>query len=82
MSFTGLVFITSATAVAGAEAKNIVKGEPLEMKPVIGGFTLGVFLFAAGIVNEKIAAYLCYLIIVSSLVINGLPLFKLLAKEN
>lgn len=45
------------------------------MHPVIGGFALGLFLFAAGMINERIATLLCLLVVVSSLVINGAPLF-------
>lgn len=46
------------------------------MKPIIGGFVLGLFLFAFGGINEKLATQFCILLIVASLLINGMSLFQ------
>jgi hypothetical protein len=51
-------------------------GDP--MSPVLGGFALGLFLFAAGIAHERLATMLCLLIVISSLLINGHALFSTL----
>ena len=48
------------------------------MPPILGGFALGMFLFAAGIAHERLATMLCLLIVVASLLINGQNLFALL----
>lgn len=48
------------------------------MSPVLGGFALGLFLFAAGIAHERLASMLCLLIVIGSLLINGRNLFALL----
>ena len=48
------------------------------MSPVLGGFALGLFLFAAGIASERLASMLCLLFVVGSLLINGQNLFALL----
>jgi hypothetical protein len=49
------------------------------MPPVLGGFALGLFLFAAGIAHERLATMLCLLIVITSLMLNGQNLFTLLS---
>lgn len=49
------------------------------MSPVLAGFALGLFLFAAGIASERLASMLCLLIVVTSLLVNGRNLFSLLS---
>lgn len=78
---TPLAVTTVLIAVGGAEAARLVTKDPnrphgFGMKPVIGGFILGLFLFAAGMVSEYLASLLCYLIIISSLLLNGLAVFS------
>jgi hypothetical protein len=78
MDYTTLAVATVITAVGGAEAKRITDKQPLTVSPVLGGFTLGIFLFAFGMVNETLATKFSVLIIIASLLINGKPLFTLL----
>lgn len=78
MSYTTLAITTSVVAVASAEAKNLADKQPLAMKPVIGGFILGLFLFAFGMVNENVATKVCYLVIVTAILMNGVKLFSIL----
>jgi hypothetical protein len=71
MDFTSLVIITVLVTVGGSEAKRVTTGKPPDLSPVLGGFLLGLILFLLGIASEEITKDLCYLIIVSSLIING-----------
>lgn len=90
-SYTLTAVATVAVVVAGAEVSRLDhqrqnKDHPAwkqwdikpAIHPVIGGFTLGLFLFAAGMASEHLATLLCLLIVVSSLLINGPALFALL----
>jgi len=89
--FTATVITTVVVVVAGAEVtrlantkynaenpKQPAKKVSTVMAPVIGGFALGLFLFAAGIASEYLASLLCLLLILSSLLINGQDLFTAL----
>ena len=78
MSYTTLAVTTSVVAVASAQASKLADKKPLEMKPVIGGFILGLFLFAFGMVDEKLASKLCILVIVTAILMNGVKLFQIL----
>lgn len=81
---------TVAVVVAGAEVSRTANADwnkknprsapknTAAMPPVIGGFTLGVFLFAAGMANEQIASLVCLLIVVGSLLRNGPQLLAVL----
>lgn len=91
-SYTSTVLGTVVVAVGGAEVtrladlkwnsdhKNPVQQRRVgsAMSPVLGGFALGLFLFAAGIASEHLASMLCLLIVVASLLINGKNLFTVL----
>lgn len=89
--FTATVLTTVVVVVAGAEVTRLAnkkynaehpgapkRKESTVMAPVIGGFALGLFLFAAGIASEYLASLLCLLLIISSLLINGGNLFTAL----
>jgi hypothetical protein len=92
--FTATVITTVVVVVAGAEVTRLAnikyntehpgltpaarRKVPTVMAPVIGGFALGLFLFAAGIASEYLASLLCLLLILSSLLINGQNLFTAL----
>jgi hypothetical protein len=78
MSYTTLAVTTSVIAVVSSEAKYLAEKKPMEMKPVIGGFILGMFLFAFGMVNENVATKFCYLVIVTAILMNGSKLFSIL----
>lgn len=76
-NFTGLAMVTCVITVGATEAALIKKHKTPSIRPVIGGFVLGLFLFAFGIMNEELATLFCYLIIVGALLINGASLFAL-----
>lgn len=77
MSYSSLAFTTAVVAVGSAEAANLADKKPLTMKPVIGGFILGLFLFAFGMVNENVASKLCILVIITAILMNGAKLFSI-----
>lgn len=79
--FTSTAMVTVVVAVGSAEAARVAKKEPMNMSPVIGGFLLGVFLFAFGMISESVATKFCVLIIVASLLVNGLPFFQMLGTK-
>lgn len=78
MSYTTLAVTTSVIAAVSTEAKYLAEKKPLAMKPVIGAFILGLFLFAFGMVNENVATKFCYLVIVTAILMNGSKLFTIL----
>ena len=78
MNYSSLAVTTAVVAVASTEAKHIAEKKPLAMKPVIGGFILGLFLFAFGMVNENLATKLCILVIITAILMNGVKLFSIL----
>lgn len=67
-------------AVGASEAKTLLAGQGLKMKPVLGGFVLGIFLFAFGMANENLATRFCVLVAVAAVLVNGKSLFGLLGK--
>jgi hypothetical protein len=92
-SFTGMAFTTVVIVVGSAEAKRVVDSKwntdnakspqrkvSTDMSPVIGGFVLGIFLFAFGMINEYLANLFCLLLIVAALINNGLAVFSLFNK--
>lgn len=86
-NYTTTAVLTVAVAVGGAEATRLAKARDgadnpgTVMGPVLGGFTLGLFLFAAGMASEYLATLLCILIALSSLLLNGQNLFTLLPHQ-
>lgn len=83
-NYTATAVTAVVVVVAGAEVTRLAAlkaGKPAPssvMGPVLGGFTLGVFLFAAGIANEYLASLFCLLLIIGSLLVNGPALFAVL----
>lgn len=90
-NFTGTAFTTVAVVVGTTELRRVAdqkwntdnpKSVPREllpvMTPVLGGFVLGIFLFAFGMVSEYLASLFCILIIVSALAVNGSAAFGLI----
>lgn len=88
------VITTVVVAVAGAEVTRLANQKynadnpkteqrkvPTVMAPVIGGFVLGLALFAASIASEYLTSLLCLLIVISSLLINGQNLFTALTPK-
>lgn len=54
--------------VASTEAKRLLNKEKLSMRPVLGGFMLGIILFAIGTLNESLGKGMALIAVVSSLV--------------
>ena len=76
---SGLVVITAGIAVGGAEAHSILTDKKgFQGSPVVGGFILGIFLYAFGMVQPGLTQKLCILIIIGSLLVNGDPLIRAL----
>lgn len=63
------------TATTVTYIKQILEKEPLTVKPLFGGFFVGIGLFAIGSVSPETAKGLAVLILVTSVVLNGAPLF-------
>lgn len=94
-SYTLTAVATVAVAVAGAEVSRLAHKKQnadhptwkqwdtgSAMHPVLGGFALGLFLFAAGIASERLATMFCLLIVVASLLVNGQALFTVLTPKK
>lgn len=77
-----LALVTVIIAVGSTEAKSVLAGKPMTMKPVIGGFILGLFLFTFAGVNQKLFTSFCYLVIAASLLVNGNEFFKVLLPQG
>ena len=83
-NYTATAVTAVVVTVAGAEVARLAAlkagtaPKATVMGPVLGGFTLGLFLFAAGIANEYVASLFCLLLIIGSLLVNGGNLFTVL----
>ena len=77
MSSTG-VLTTVGVVVATTEAAAIISRRSLSMRPVIGGFVLGLFLFTIDGLAPAISNDVMALIIVSAILLNGSSLITLL----
>lgn len=83
-NYTLTAVTTVVVVVAGAEVARLAKIKAGQtptytvVGPVVGGFTLGLFLFAAGMASEHLASLLCLLLVTGSLLINGQHLFTVL----
>lgn len=71
MNLTTLIVVTVLVTVGGAEAKRVTNQQPVTMSPAVAGFLLGMILFIVGLFSDEITEDFCYLIIVSSLIVNG-----------
>ena len=69
MSSMGL--LTVIIVVSTGEAKDFFVNKKFTIKPVIGGFILGVFLFALEAWNDELATRIDTLIIIGALLVNG-----------
>ena len=77
MSTVGVIGAVSVV-VASTEANTLLTHGTLTMRPVIAGFLLGIPLFLIDSANEKMGSKFIFLIIITALILNGGPLFKLL----
>ena len=89
-SYTSTALTTVLVVVGGAEVTRLARQKqnadhpawkqweiPSAMSPVLGGFALGLFLFAFGIASERLATLFCLLVVIGSLMINGTALFNM-----
>jgi hypothetical protein len=63
-------------AVGSTESQSLIKDKKLTMRPVIGGFILGIFLYAFGMMNARLGRLIAILVIVGALTFNGTALFE------
>lgn len=77
-----LVIMTCVVVVALTEVKSVSSGSGLTGRPVLGGFLLGVLLFAFESINSEVTRKLCILIMVAALLYNGNTIAKALELGN
>ena len=66
--------VVAAVVVGTTEAKQIKSGHAPTFRPVLGGFMVGLFLIALGAANDHIANLFGVLIVVSAILLNGIPI--------
>lgn len=82
MNLNTLIIVTVFVAVGGAEAKRVTTGQPVKLSPVVAGFLLGMLLFIGGLLSDELTEDFCYLIIVSSLIVNGTSVATVLTAKS
>lgn len=58
-------------AVLSGELKSFASNKGFDMRPVVAGFLLGVFLYILQEVNESLFKAFAVLIIITAVVVNG-----------
>lgn len=76
MDYSTTAVLTVLVVVGSTEATALIKGKPPTLKPVVSGFLLGLFLFTFGLLSEPLATKVCYLVVATSLLVNGIPLIQ------
>jgi len=76
----GGVIGTIGLVVASTESANIIKKRSLSMRPIIGGFLLGLFLFPLDSFQPKISKAVQILLVTGALVANGSSMFAVISK--
>lgn len=71
---TSQALVVAAVVVGTTEAKQIKSGHAPTFKPVLGGFMLGLFLIAISAANDHIANLFGILIVISAILLNGIPI--------
>lgn len=66
-----LTITTVLVTVVSGELRSFTKSKSFDMKPVIGGFLLGIFLYLLAEVSPALAKPLSALIIITAIVVNG-----------
>lgn len=79
---TNLIITSVATVVATSEAKVFSNGGKLTMEPVVGGFIVGIFLFALDEVSPEVAKWFAILVLVGALLRNGTFLLKMVPGQK
>jgi hypothetical protein len=68
--------LTVGVVVGSTEAKRITHGQMFTMKPVLGGFMVGIFLLILGNANDHLANLVALLIVVGAVLTNGIPILS------
>ena len=71
---TAQALIVAAVVVGSSEANKITNKQAPTFKPILGGFMLGIFLIALSGINDHIANLFGVLIVISSILLNGIPI--------
>lgn len=69
------------TVVGITESSDLLTGKGFSMKPVIGGFVMGVFLYAISEVNDRLALMFAIIIVLATVIEHGQPLLDRLSKN-
>lgn len=64
------------TVVGLSEADSVITHSKFIMKPVIGGFILGLFLYAIGELSPYLGTMFAVLVVVSALLTHGQSVFN------
>jgi len=81
MNYQSLVMTTCAIVAASAESKSITTEKKLVMRPIVGAFGLGIFLFIFGMANQSIGQKFCYLVMITAVLTNGNSLISMLTPK-
>lgn len=76
---TGVVITGTILATGLTSINQLIEGK-LSMRPILGGFVVGTFLLMIALFNTGIAVALALLIMVTSILINGLPIMQYVLK--
>lgn len=80
---SSLTPLTTATLVSiSAEGASLATGHGVNMKPVIGGFILGIFLLGLDAINDRVATYISIMILVTAALVNGMPILSKITGQN
>lgn len=75
--------VTTVLVVVGStEAKSIKDGKGLTIKPVIGGFLLGIALISIDNASPQLGTKFNWLMIIGALLLNGAALFEAITPKK
>ena len=73
---------TAALVSLSSEGALLAKGQGVSIRPVIGGFLLGIFLVGINGASDKVASYLSVLILVTAALVNGIPILGAVTRQD
>lgn len=77
MSSSSTIVLAVAVMYGTTISRQVIKKEPVTVwRPLIGALAAGFFLSLVAAGNDRIATYLSWLVIVSSVLVNGQPLLS------
>ena len=71
MNGQNMIWTTVAVASGSALGADYYEGKPVSGKIILGGFGLGLVLSLANLASERVTVALSWVIILSSLLVNG-----------